>query len=197
MIQYNTATTREDLVGILKLQKANFSENLTQDEIERQGFVTVRHSFDELRKLNDIEKHIIAKDEQRVIAYILAMTADSKFDLPVLIPMFELFDNIKFAGKSISSFKYLVVGQVCVAKNFRGQGIIDRCYEAYKAYFKGRYDFAITEIVRTNQRSLRAHQRIGFQEIYKYKAADETEWSIVVWDWNNISKSSQEEGASV
>ncbi|MFI5185205.1 MAG: GNAT family N-acetyltransferase [Chitinophagales bacterium] len=186
MIVYTTATTENDLRGILNLQKANLKINLPDDEITSQGFVTVIHGFDDLKKLNEIERHIIAKEENSVIAYLLAMTARSKNDIPVLVPMFEMFSKISFAGRSIAHYNYIAVGQVCVSKNYRGQGVLDNAYLKYKNHFKNKYDFAITEIASTNQRSLNAHKRIGFTEIHRYKAQDETEWVIVLWDWKNL-----------
>lgn len=183
MISYTTSTTDQELLGILALQKANLADGLTAAEIESQGFVTVTHSFAELKKLNDVENHIIAKDGDSIIAYLLAMTQHSRFDIPVLIPMFEMFTQLLFSDKPISSYNYMAVGQVCVDKNYRGVGILDNCYAAYKNRFKEKYDFAITEIVCTNLRSLNAHKRIGFKEIHRYNASNNTEWSIVVWDW--------------
>ncbi len=185
MIEYTRAITNEDLLGILALQKANLSDALTKEEIESQGFVTVNHSYEELKNLNDIEKHLIAKEEDKVIAYLLAMTERSKYDLPVLIPMFDMFESILYADKLIASCNYIVVGQVCVDKRYRGQGILDQCYAVYKDHFSNKYDFAITEIASTNLRSLNAHIRIGFKEIHRYPANDQMEWSIVLWDWEN------------
>ena len=113
------------------------------------------------------------------------MTAASRFDIPVLVPMFELFERISFTGQLISDYKYMVVGQVCVDSHYRSQGIFDNCYAAYRNRFKDQYDFAITEIASTNARSLAAHQRIGVREIHRYFAPDNTEWCIVVWDWHS------------
>ncbi len=183
MITYTTSKTTAELEGILQLQKANLARGLTHEEIQNQGFVTVHHSYDQLTQLNDIEQHLIAKDGDQVIGYLLAMTAASKHDLPILIPMFEAFDDIDYLGKKISAYHYLVVGQVCIGKEYRGQGILDQCYAAYKEFFGSKYDFAITEIARNNPRSLNAHKRIGFVEIHTYTDPEGTEWAVVVWDW--------------
>ena len=182
MIEYTTSNTESDLKRILELQRANLPNALTSDEIQSQGFVTVVHSFNDLKKLNDIEKHIIANDNGKVVAYLLAMTQQSKADIPVLIPMFKMFEEIVYKDKPVSDYNYLVVGQVCVAKEYRGQGILDKCYDTYKNYFINKYDFAITEIDGRNLRSINAHKRIGFKEIHRY-TSDEREWSVVVWDW--------------
>ena len=185
MIVYTTADTRSDLEGILSLQKANLAEGLTTDEIKNQGFVTINHSYEQLQKLNEYEKHIIVKDGDKVIGYTLAMTQKSKFDIPVIIPMFNIFSKITYAGKQIADYNYIVVGQVCIDKGYRGQGIFDKCYAAYKKHFQGKYDFAITEIASTNIRSLSAHYRTGFKAIETYEGPDFTKWVIVLWDWND------------
>jgi len=183
MITYTTSKTESDLQGILELQQRNLPTNLVPEEVLSQGFVTVTHSLGDLSRMNGIEPHVIAKDGERVIGYLLAMTVQSSADFPVLIPMFELFEQIQFRGKTISNYNYLVVGQVCVDKNYRGQGILDQCYEAYKNHFKDKYDFAITEIATKNQRSIKAHKRIGFSEIHRYEVPNEEEWSVVLWEW--------------
>lgn len=185
MIQFSIAETSSDLVAILDLQKANLAASLTPFEIQSQGFVTVTHKYDELSALNELENHIIAKEGDKVIGYVLAMTKASATALPVLEPMFEVFDQIKYQNKPVSNYRYLVVGQVCIDKQYRGKGIFDQIYTAYKNRFQSKYDFAITEIAATNLRSQKAHQRIGFKELHRYFAPDQTEWSIVIWDWNN------------
>jgi len=184
MITYTTSSTEQDLLGILQLQQDNLAKHLTKEEIEGQGFVTVQHSFADIKKMNDIEQSIIAKNGEYVVAYLLAMTAASKNDIPVLVPMFDAFDKLIFAGKTVSSYKYIVVGQVCVHKSFRGMGILDRTYQTYREHFGQKYDFAITEIATKNLRSIHAHQRIGFKSINEYIAPDGEAWSIVIWDWN-------------
>jgi hypothetical protein len=182
-IIYTTSKTDDEFFEILDLQKNNLPQNLSQSEIKSQGFVTVCHSFEDLKKLNTYEQHLIIKDENKVVGYLLAMTRNSKNDIPILIPMFEFFDKINYKNKLISEYNYIVVGQVCVDKNYRGLGLLDNSYEAYKKNFKEKYDFAITEIAITNTRSINAHKRIGFFEIHRYIDADGTEWSIVIWGW--------------
>ncbi|HEX4371927.1 MAG TPA: GNAT family N-acetyltransferase [Puia sp.] len=183
MIIYKTANSKNDLEGILDLQKANLAQSLTPDEIENQGFVTVHHSYEQLEKLNNIEKHVIAKDDDRVIGYLLAMTQKSKHDIPVLVPMFDAFNAIFYKEKKIAEYNYIVVGQVCVDKSYRGQGILDDCYDAYKKIYEGKYDFAITEIAATNSRSLNAHARIGFKQIHSYYGLYNEAWIVVIRDW--------------
>lgn len=183
MITHTAASTDRDLSEILDLQQRNLRESLTADDISSQGFVTVQHSFTDLRKLNEQEQHQVIKAEGKVVGYILAMTEKSKADIPILVPMFELFERVLYRGKSISAYKYMVVGQVCVAADFRGKGLFDEAYAAYRERFSRRYEFAVTEIATANTRSLKAHQRIGFFEVHRYTDEQKIEWSIVLWDW--------------
>ena len=188
MICYTTSTTEKDLLSILSLQKINLANTLTKQEIETEGFVTVSHNINALTKLNNIENHIIAKDDDTVIDYLLAMTYQSKFEVPILTPMFNVFDKVLFANKPISTYNYIVVGQACISKAYRGQGVLDKCYATYKEHFMLKYDFAITEIASTNLRSMKAHKRIGFEEISSYTSPDGTDWRVVLWNWKNIAK---------
>jgi hypothetical protein len=182
MIIYTKAYTERDLKGILNLQKANLAKNLSPEEISREGFVTVDHSYRQLKILNAVERHVIAKNGDAVIGYLLAMTKYASDKIPILVPMFHEFDRISFHGRLIQSYDYLVVGQVCVDKAFRGQGVFDACYTIYKEFYGTRYDFVITEIAVSNPRSLKAHSRIGFQTIASYNDGN-TKWNIVLWDW--------------
>jgi ribosomal protein S18 acetylase RimI-like enzyme len=183
VLTYTTASSEKDLLGIMALQQQNLAIHLQEPEINSQGFVTALHSLHDLQQMNDIEPHIICKENDKVVAYLLAMTCRSQFDIPVLVPMFELFKHISYSGKAIADYHYMVVGQACVDKAYRGQGILDECYRCYRKTFQEKYDFAITEIATRNQRSIKAHQRIGFKELHRYISPDNEEWSIVFWPW--------------
>ncbi|MDF2159163.1 GNAT family N-acetyltransferase [Algoriphagus sp. CAU 1675] len=176
------ASSISDLKGILDLQQKNLLQNISLEEQKDQGFVRVEHDLAILKKLNDLGGHIIAKDADQVVAYVLAMTKESKEDVPMLIPMFEQFDQVAYKGKKVSDFNYMTVGQVCVGKSHRGKGLFYSCYQAYRKAFEDQYEFAITEISLSNTRSLKAHEKVGFEIIHTFK--DEYEnWAIVAWDW--------------
>ncbi|GMQ25006.1 hypothetical protein Aoki45_16880 [Algoriphagus sp. oki45] len=182
MLQIKSAETQAEFQGILDLQWENHLHTVTESEKKEQGFVTVRHSMDQIQLMNSIAPHIIAKDGEKVVGYILAMTKASKDLVPILIPMFAQFDQLYYQGKRVSDFEYLVIGQICVGKSHRGQGLFDRMYAAYREAFSETYSFAITEIAKSNTRSLSAHRRVGFEVIHKFKD-DLFDWAIVAWDW--------------
>jgi hypothetical protein len=185
MLEFTTAKSRQDLEGILTLQRANLASGLSAEEIQSQGFVTVVHSYEMISKLNKAEPHVIAKDLDRVVGYTLAMTREAKADIPVLVPMFELFEIIFYDSRKLSEYNYIVVGQVCVDKEYRGQHVLDNCYAEYRRQFSSRYEMAVTDIVSSNLRSINAHKRIGFKELHTFTDPEGTEWVIVAWDWRH------------
>lgn len=120
-----------------------------------------------------------------MVGYLLAMTKNSQSAIPVLIPMFEVFNKILYNNKLVADQTFIVVGQVCIDKDYRGKGLLDKAYQAYKIIFKNKYDFAITEIAATNKRSLNAHKRIGFTDVHHYTDSNNIEWRIVIWEWRD------------
>lgn len=191
-IHFKLTHTESELQGILGLQKKNLLGELSEEEKSEQGFVTVRHNLDQLKLMHALEPHVIAKDGEKVIGYILAMTKESRDLVPVLVPMFAQFDRLIYVEKLLSDYDYMVIGQICVDKAYRGQGIFDKMYDLYLNSFSSRYDFAITEIAVSNGRSLKAHQRVGFQVIHEYSDSTQ-DWAIVVWDWKNSPSRSEKD----
>jgi predicted GNAT superfamily acetyltransferase len=179
-LSFQTVKATEDLQGILDLQQQNHLSTISAID---NGFLFVKHDLETLTKMQSFAPQVICKDGEEVVAFTLAMTAECKGDVPALIPMFDVFDQINFKGKKVSDFNYMVVGQVCVGQNHRGLGVFDKIYATYRETFKDAFDFAITEISTRNPRSIRAHSRIGFKEIHQYVDPTGEHWSIVVWDW--------------
>lgn len=189
MIKYGTVTTAEELTGILTLLQSNLGSNLSPEEKIREGFLTMSYSLEDLRRMHDAEPGIIAKENDRVIAYVLAMTPAFREGFPVLEPLFQLFDQVIYENRPVSSYHYLVVGQACIDKNYRGKGLLKKLYAAYARQFNVRYDFAISEIATKNLRSMNAHKRIGFIPVHQYQGPDGVQWTIVLLDWRNITAS--------
>ena len=184
-IIYKTCTSKAELEGILKLQNENHFSHISEEESAAEGFLTCTHTIALLTKLNIIAPHILAVSNKQIIAYLLTMTSQAEDSMPILKPMFLEFEKLNYKGSPITHYNYLVVGQVCVGKAFRRQGVLEKCYELYEAIHKKRFDFAITEINVRNQRSFKAHLKLGFQEVHRYSTPEGEEWCIVMLDWSN------------
>jgi GNAT superfamily N-acetyltransferase len=181
-IHFTSLGNQDETAQLLALQQANLPANISTEIATSQGFVTVQHKAGLLEEMNRAIPQVIAKAGGKVIGYALAMLPSFAEKVPVLQPMFSLFDAIEYRQRKVSDYRYYVMGQVCVAEGYRGMGVFDGLYQKHKALFAPAYDFCITEISSRNTRSLRAHQRVGFKSIHCYRDATD-EWDIVLWDW--------------
>jgi hypothetical protein len=179
MVIIQQATTIAELEGILALQQANLPTNISTTEALEQGFVTVVHDLPLLYRMNEASRHTIAKDADLVVGYCLTMLPDFRTAIPILSPMFDLIDTLSWEGKALKETPYVVMGQTCIAKSHRGRGIFDQLYAGLKQFQKKKFKVVITEVSTRNQRSWRAHQRVGFQLIHQYKAPDGEEWLLI------------------
>lgn len=181
MIRYTIATTKNELEQILVLQQRNLPSNISEEEKQQQGFVTVEHNFDLLKRMNDVCPHIIAKEKGLVIGYALCMHPTFGDEIEVLLPMFRHIE-MAIASTSTSLNKeltnFMVMGQVCVDKEYRGQGVFRALYSKMKEELIPAYSAIITEVDTSNTRSLNAHSSIGFQKLSAYKS-DGHDWELI------------------
>ena len=177
-VLYTVSETEDDLRGILELQRANLPQAVSKEEAQSQGFVTVEHDIDLLRRMQDPYPHIIAKEGARIIGYALVMLREMREDIPVLIPMFAQIDAIVFQGRPLNAWPYCVMGQICIDKQHRGSGVFAGLYKTMYQRLKDDFDMVVTEVSARNMRSLRAHQKVGFIELKTY-SSDTDRWIIL------------------
>lgn len=182
-LTFSKVESKAELEGILALQSSNLREQLSPAEASTEGFLTVAHTLEILHQMNEQEPHLVVKHDQQVVGYLLAMTREARQFIPLLEPLFLRLDCLLWEGTPLAERPYLVVGQVCIARPWRGQGLVQAAYAHYRQWFAPRYDLAITEIDTRNTRSLAAHAKVGFQELERYRESSEREWSVVIWDW--------------
>jgi GNAT superfamily N-acetyltransferase len=171
--------SNEELQQILALQQANLKINLSASEIAEQGFVTVEHTPQQLLQMHKLQPSIIVKDGAELAGYALVMPRECATIVPVLIPAFELLEKLVYKGRPVQDWKWYMMGQVCVAKNYRGMGVFKQLYDAHQTFLRSHFQLCITEISTSNTRSLRAHQKVGFSVLHTYTDATD-EWAIVV-----------------
>ncbi len=173
-VEARPVRAERDLEQIVALQRLNLPRSLGEEERAREGFVTVEHTLEVLRLMHEIAPSIVAKDGDDLAGYALVMPVECRALLPVLEPMFQRLERFPR--------RYYVMGQICVAKAYRGRGVFDLLYAAHREHLRGRYDACVTEVSARNPRSLRAHRRVGFDEIERYRDATD-EWVLLAWSW--------------
>ena len=91
---------------------------------------------------------------------------------------------MEYKSASLQQMNYVVVGQLCVAKDYRGLGLVQKMYGHFRETLANEFQCCITDVARNNPRSLQAHLKTGFTVINTLTYG-ETEWDIVLWDWRS------------
>jgi ribosomal protein S18 acetylase RimI-like enzyme len=182
MLETTVVTNTNELDQILTLQQKNLKQHIDASEKQQQGFVTVHHTKDVLQQMHNMAPSIIAKDNDKVVGYALTMLNDCRQLIPILEPMYANFENLQWKNKPLFDYRFYVMGQVCIDKEYRGMGLFDQLYQQHRDIYQHQYDFMVTEVSVSNPRSLRAHLRVGFEVINIYHDAED-EWNVIVWDW--------------
>ncbi len=174
MVVYKRAANRLELEQILDLQQRNSIPVLSEDEKQKEGFVTVAHTYELLYRMNEVCPHVIAKDGNKVVGYTLCMHPAFGDEIEVLKPMFAEIGSVLPISE-----KYIAMGQVCVDKNYRGQGVFRKLYEAMKAAIQPEFQSIITEVDAKNTRSLQAHYAVGFKDLKIYSSGGH-DWHLII-----------------
>ncbi len=175
-------STEEELVGILSLHHKNLLHNLSEEEKQREGYVTAEYNLDLLKKMHSFSPSVIAKDGNEVVGYVLVATKEFYGNHPLLDDMFNCIDKIVYDGQLLGSTTYATCGQLCVDKGYRGQGLVQLMYRFYQEELKKHYQYCITDVARGNPRSLKAHLRTGFEVVSTIDYSGVV-FDVILWNW--------------
>ncbi len=184
MIEITTVSTTEELEQIYNLNKQNIKQNLTADEKQQQGFVTWLYSLELLQQMHQLAPSVIAKDGDKVVGYALVTPREASGFHPDLATMIAHTEVVQYKGKTLHDYRYYIMGQICIAKEYRSKGLFSKLYEQHQTLHSHDFDLLVTEVSTSNIRSQRAHEKVGFTTIHTYNDVED-EWNVVVWDWNN------------
>ncbi len=182
MVTIALSDTQADLEGIIALQRINHAKALDAQAREANGFVTMEYTVAQLRQMCGPYRHVVAKVDDVVAGYALVMLEQQRAPFTFLHPMFERIEAARFNGRPIRTSRWFVMGQVCIARAARGQGVFDAMYAAMREQMRHDFDFVTTEVSEFNTRSMGAHLRVGFRTIEEDNAQQD-EWRVIAWDW--------------
>lgn len=180
-ITFHPATSTEHFEQIVRLQSQNLCKTLSTEQQEQQGFLFAEHTVPLLQLMASQIPQVVALHKNQVIGYNLAMTATMENEVPTLAPMFREFHKNQYRGKPLTAYKFFVGGQVCVDKDFRGLGLLSKLYNATASQVAKDYQLCITEVAIRNTKSLKIHQKMGFEVVSSHNDGLE-DWNVVVWD---------------
>lgn len=145
-----------DIDGVLALQKLYLVSNLNEEE-KKSGFVTTPFSVEQLTYVINNEGLFVAKDNNKIIAYIFAESWDFFSQYPIFEHMISLFPKLSFQDFEITATSSFQYGPICIDKKYRGKGLINLLFEFMRIHVMKKYSLSITFINKTNIPSLKAH----------------------------------------
>ena len=182
MIYSTLVNNVSELQQILHLQQQNLPHKISAEELRSQGFVTFQHDLDTLQQFHRLAPSVVVKDDDKVVAYALTVVNEARYIFPPMESMFVLLESLQWKNQPFHNFRYYEMGQICVNKEYRGKGIFEMLYQQHKRSYSHIYDLLVTKISIKNHRSLRAHEKVGFETVTTQE--DELDkWAVVVWDW--------------
>jgi len=182
MLTAKLVSTEEELIQIAALSASNLSTNISKETKAAEGFVSWYYPIEALRAIHTAVPSVIVKDGDIVAGYALTLTRECIPVYPAMAHTMEHVSGISYKGQLLSGSRLYLMGQICVREGYRGQGVVGLLYDFHRHAFSDRYDMLVTEISPTNPRSLKAHEKVGFRIIDRYREGQD-EWIVVLWDW--------------
>ncbi|MEL6668861.1 MAG: GNAT family N-acetyltransferase [Bacteroidota bacterium] len=172
-----------DMRQIQALQARNHRQVVDDKQKADQGFVSIIHEPEVLWQMHLRSPHVVAEEKGQIVGYALSMNKEFGTSIHELQSTLDIIDKSIYKEELLRDTPYLIMGQVCVAHTARGQKLVDRMYEFMKQTYRDQYRFFVTVISLHNPRSIRVHERCGFEELFR-ESDEQDEWVTVIMDWH-------------
>jgi hypothetical protein len=182
MLTAKLVTTPREIDQIVALSEANLVSTISPETKAKEGFVTWVYSPESLKAIHTVIPSVIIKDGDILAGYCLSLSPACSDIYPPLASTNEVVSKLIYNGRPLGEQKVYYCGQICVALEYRGKGLVDMLYQFHRQHFSSQFDLLVTEISTANPRSLKAHQKTGFQVIATHPE-NGSDWDVVLWDW--------------
>ncbi len=148
-----------EIDGILELHYRYQVDSIAEEDKE-DGFVTTPFTKEQLTDLINKEKGLfIAKNDDAVVAYVMAASWDFWSVWPMFAFMIKELPNLKYNGQALSVENSYQYGPICIDKSVRGTGVLESIFDFAKMEMSKRFPILVTFVNKTNCRSYEAHKR--------------------------------------
>ena len=189
MVTISLVSCDDDLEAIRLLQRENLFKYIDSEEAAKEVFVTAEYTYDFLKLMNDGSPSIIAKDGDILVGYALVARKESVFGKfhPLLDDLYTEIDKTAYQISDneeivLGNESYVYMGQVCVKKGYRSNGLLQDMYAYYRDCYSNTFQYVVTDVARTNMRSVKAHMKRGFKVLRSIELVGKT-FEIIIWDW--------------
>jgi hypothetical protein len=160
-----------DYAGILRLQAANYSGNLTAQE-RAGGFLSAQFTPAQIATMAEDLGIMVAREAGVLAGYLCAHRADLAPLPPVVAEMLRCCRSARCGSRVLGETRLFVYGPVCIARAARGAGVLRALYSALLAQATGLFDYGVTLVAEENPHSLRAHTLgLGMHDLARFEHA--------------------------
>lgn len=163
-----------DYPGILALHRENLISNLPASQ-RQDGFLSLDITESQIAQANEDFTAIVARvdmphSNNPVIGYVWGTTPDYNRQYPLIKAMMALYPSVEWQSRPLSNYRLFIYGPVCVAKAYRGQGVLQALFQELLQQASGRYEAGSAFVAKDNPRSLFAHtQKLGMEPLREFE----------------------------
>ena len=160
--------TQNDIDDVLELH-SNYQIDTISPEDKKDGFVTTSFTKEQLTQLiNEENALFIARKNGTVVAYVMCGSWKFCSIWPIFTQMIHDLPNLSYLGQTITTENSYQYGPVCIDKSVRGSGALEAIFDFAREEMSKRYPILVTFINKVNQRSFKAHSRLGLEVIAEF-----------------------------
>lgn len=181
-LQVSLVHSVQELSLISALNAENLKSGISEEEQATQGFVSWRYELPLLEALHRYAPSVVCTDGDQLAGYALTAPPESAAVHSELEALIKKIHDLPYEGCLLKQYRFYILGQLCVAKSYRGMGVVEQMYAYHREQFASTYELMVLTIATKNTRSLRVHERIGFRNIHFFDDHFGG-WNVYVWDW--------------
>jgi len=160
--------TLNDIDEVLELH-AKYQIDSISPEDKKDGFVTTSFTKEQLAKVIYEEQGLfIVRKNGKVVAYVMCASWKFCSIWPIFTQMIQDLPHLSYLGQTITTENSYQYGPVCVDKSVRGSGVLEALFDFAREEMNKRYPILVTFINKINQRSFKAHSRLGLEVIAEF-----------------------------
>src|SRR3989338_8931202 len=130
----------EDLPAIRALHEQNLSRNVSEEEKEREGFVSVETDLPLLKRVRKDAGIMVAEHpSEGVVAYAVPLTLEHAQSIPLLTPFIERVLRLSHQKTKLSDLRVVIAGQLCIARGHKGIGLPEPLHHEFLRMLRGKF----------------------------------------------------------
>ena len=170
----------EDIEKVLELHSKYQIDSIRQED-KKDGFITTAFTKEQMVDLITLEQGLfIAVENDKIVAYVMSASWDFWSRWPMFAFMIKDLPNLEYLGQKLSTKNSYQYGPVCVDKEYRGKGVLEKLFDFARENMAKRFPILVTFINKINSRSFEMHKRkIGLEVIKEFSYNNNNYYELV------------------